>query len=62
MDIISAKALETVQYDKTIECTITSVANAKEGKYEVSDGSKIFEAYSNDTELKVDTAVYVTIP
>jgi hypothetical protein len=55
MDILNAQSLKTISYDKTIVCTIENDENAEEGKYEVSDGTRIFEAYSNDTGLKSGT-------
>lgn len=62
MDIVNAKALNAISYDKTITCTIETNKNKKEGCYEVSDGSTIFTAYSSMTNLAVGTSVYVTIP
>ena len=62
MDIINAQALSNVSYDKTIICSIENADKSKEGQYEVSDGAKIFTAYSSDTGLKVKDTVYVTIP
>lgn len=62
MDIINAKALQSISYDKTIACTIEDDTYKEEGKYSVNDGSKIFIAYSNDTRLKNKDIVYVTIP
>ena len=62
MDIINGKALSSVSYDKTITCTIKDDKNAKKGEYTVYDGSRLFEAYSNDTSYKVGTTVFVTIP
>lgn len=62
MDIINEKALSSVSYDKTITCTIKDDKNAKKGEYTVYDGSRLFEAYSNDTSYKIGTTVFVTIP
>ena len=62
MDIINGKALSSVSYDKTITCTIKDDKNAKKGEYTVYDGSRLFEAYSNDTSYKIGTTVFVTIP
>lgn len=62
MDIVNAKALNAISYDKTITCTIETNKNKKEGCYEVSDGSTVFTAYSSMTNLAVGTSVYVTIP
>lgn len=62
IDILNAKALGTVKYDKTIVCKIEDDQFSKDGKYEVSDGSRIFTAYSSDTRLKAGTDVYITVP
>jgi hypothetical protein len=62
MDILNAKALSSISYDKTILCTIVNDKDKKEGKYEVSDGSRIFVAYSTDDRYHIDDNVYVTIP
>lgn len=62
MDIINAKALQDIPYDRTIVCTIEDDTHREEGKYSVNDGSRIFIAYTNDTRLKNKDTVYVTIP
>ena len=62
MDILNAKALDSVSYDKTILCTIENDENKKDGKYEVSDGSIMFTAYSTDERYRNGDIVYVTIP
>lgn len=62
MDIINAQALNSIAFDKTIICTIESDTYRKDGKYDVSDGSKIFTAFSSDTSLRSGDNVYVTIP
>jgi hypothetical protein len=62
MDILNAKALNSISYDKTIACTIENDENKKDGKYEVSDGSTIFFAYSTDKRYCNGDTVYVTIP
>ena len=59
--IVSAK-LQSLEYDKTIVCTIEDDSNAQQGEYYVTDGSTKFFAYTNDTTLKKNTSVYVTIP
>lgn len=62
MDILNAQALNSISFDKTITCTIESDKDKKDGKYEVSDGSMIFTAYSTDTKLRAGESVYVTVP
>jgi hypothetical protein len=62
MDIVNAQALSHMNFDQTIVCTIKEDTYKKEGRYTVTDTSKIFEAYSNDTTFRVEDQVYVTIP
>ena len=62
IDIISGQALNSISYDKTITCTIEDDKDKKEGKYIVSDGSSSFVAYGSDTNLRIGTPVYVTVP
>lgn len=62
MDILNAKALDSISYDKTITCTIENDKDKKDGKYEVSDGSIIFTAYSTDERYHNGDVVYVTVP
>lgn len=62
MDILNAQALNSISFDKTITCKIENDKDKKDGKYEVNDGNRIFTAYSNDTRLRTDDTVYVTVP
>lgn len=62
MDILNAQALNSISFDKTITCKIENDKDKKDGKYEVNDGNRIFTAYSNDTKLRTDDTVYVTVP
>ena len=62
MDILNAQALNSISFDKTITCTIENDENKKDGKYEVSDGSIIFTAYSIDERYRNGDVVYVIIP
>ena len=62
MDILNAKALRDIQFDKTILCSIEDDSERKDGKYIVNDGSRIFTAYSIDTSFRNGNNVYVTIP
>lgn len=60
--IVNSQALASLQYDKTIVCTIVNDKDRKEGKYDVSDGAMVFTAYSTDIKLRKNNSVYVTIP
>ena len=62
MDILNAKALSEVSFDKTVVCTIEDDTDKEQGKYLVSDGVKTFTAYTSDTKLRNKDNVYVTIP
>lgn len=62
IDIITNKRLEALQYDITIEATITDDAQAEKGVYTVSNGNASFLAYSKDSEYKNNDVVMVTIP
>ena len=62
MDIITSKRLSALEYDKTLVCTIESVEDAKNGIYKVTDGVSHFTAYSENTEYKEKTKVYVKVP
>ncbi len=62
MNIIASDLISSIPYDKTIVCTITDDQYAAEGKYSVTNGETVFDAYTSDTTLKKNTSVYVTIP
>lgn len=62
MKIISESVLESVKFDKTIECAIVDDSQRAQGTYRVSDGSVEFTAYSETTTYRNNTVVYVTIP
>lgn len=62
MDILVAKRLSELQFDKTINCQITDTSAADKGEYEVTDGATTFTAYSRDVTYKTGDSVYVTIP
>ena len=52
MDILVAKRLSELQFDKTINCQITDTSTADKGEYEVTDGATTFTAYSRDVTYK----------
>lgn len=63
MEIIVAKRLEGLHYDRTIVCTITDDTLSKEGKYTVCYAdTNNFTAYSHLTNLREGDTVYVSIP
>lgn len=63
MSIIAQAKVSNLPYDQTIVCTIVDNANAKEkNEYTVTDGTSTFIAYSENTDYRVNTKVYVTIP
>ena len=48
--------------DKTIICTITDNSDRANGHYKVTDGSTVFDAYSEQTYYNTQQQVYVNIP
>ena len=63
MEIIVAKRLEGLHYDRTIVCTITDDTLSQEGKYTVCYAdTNNFTAYSHLTNLREGDTVYVSIP
>lgn len=62
VDTIVSKRLEGLQYNITKFCTIIDTTNSRLGKYTVQEEALQYEAYSADTNLKVDDYVVVLIP
>ncbi len=62
VDTIVSKRLEGLQYNITKFCTIIDTTNSRLGKYVVQEEALQYEAYSADTNLKVDDYVVVLIP
>lgn len=56
-------SLQGLSFDITKNCSITDISERKYGKYQVSDGTIKFTAYTNNTLLyELDDTVLVTIP
>lgn len=62
VDTIVNQAVERLNFDKTIACTIIDASKASQGIYTVSDGSLEFDAMSSVTSYQEKDGVYVTIP
>lgn len=62
MDIYTSKRLSSLDFDKTLICTIVSDENAKSGTYTVTDGMTTFDAFSEVTSYTENTKVYVQVP
>lgn len=62
IDTVISKRLEQLSYDKTIICTITDDSNAKNGEYQVTDGSIKFKARSENASYRIDDQVRVSVP
>jgi hypothetical protein len=62
VDVIVAKQLEALPYDRTIKCSIVNTDNAEKGEYIVSDGASSYKAYSENTDYQEGIYVYVNIP
>ena len=61
-EILAQHLIEKVSYDQTILCTIMDDSEKDSGKYRVSSGEAIFDAYTSDTSLRKNHQVYVSIP
>ena len=62
MTILIDKKIEEISFDTTIVCTITDDSNSKNGVYQVSNGSSVFNAYSDVDNYKKGVQVRVNIP
>lgn len=62
IEVISSNLLKKVSYDKTIVATITDTTDKKDGKYQCSNGTNTFTAYSTKTDYEEGSSVYITIP
>ena len=61
-EILAQNLIDKVSYDRTIVCSIINDDEKDLGKYRVSTGEAIFDAYTSDTSFKKDDQVYVSIP
>ena len=61
-EILAQHLIEKVSYDQTILCTIMDDSEKNSGKYRVSSGEAIFDAYTSDISLRKNHQVYVSIP
>ena len=61
VDILIDKKLQGVSFDSTIVCTIIDDSNSKNGKYQVTDGTIRFDAYSDSDKYKLKDQVRVAI-
>ena len=62
IDTVIGKRLEQLSYDKTIICTIIDDSKAKNGEYQVSDGSVKFWAKCENANYRNDEQVRVSVP
>lgn len=62
IDIIVDSRIDSLEFDKTITCSITDTTYANRGEYTVTDGTTVFQAYSENKEYIVGQYVYVQIP
>lgn len=62
VDLITAKRLGDLEFDKTLLCTIEDNSNAQKGEYRVTDGASSFLAYSENTKYALNEKVYVNVP
>lgn len=61
VDILIERKLKDVSFDTTIICTVTDASDSKNGRYQVTDGTIRFEAYSDNDKYKVNDQVRVSI-
>jgi hypothetical protein len=61
IDIILTQRLSNLSYNTTVIATIIDDSDKAQGHYIVSDGTIKFDAYTNDTNYRVDDQVRVTI-
>ena len=61
IDTIVGQRLSALSFDTTVIATIIDDSKKAQGHYVVSDGSIKFDAYTNDTNYKVDDQVRVTV-
>jgi hypothetical protein len=54
IDTVVNKRLEQLSYDKTIICTIIDDSKAKNGEYQVTDGSVKFWAKCENVDYRND--------
>lgn len=62
VDTVILQRLSELKLDKTITCTIVDASSASDGKYVVTDGSREFDAYCDNTKYREDEQVEVLIP
>ena len=61
VDILIERKLKDVSFDTTIICTVTDASDSKNGRYQVTDGTIRFEAYSDNDKYKANDQVRVSI-
>ena len=61
VDILIDRKLKDISFDTTIICTIVDASDSKNGRYQVTDGTVRFEAYSDNDKYKVNDQVRVSI-
>ena len=61
VDILIDRKLKDISFDTTIICTIIDASDSKNGRYQVTDGTVRFEAYSDSDKYKVNDQVRVSI-
>lgn len=61
IDTIVGQRLSALSFDTTVIATIVDDSKKAQGHYVVSDGNIKFDAYTNDTNYKVDDQVRVTV-
>ena len=61
VDILIEHKLKDASYDTTIICTIIDDSDSKNGRYQVTDGTIKFDAYSDSDKYKVNDQVRISV-
>lgn len=61
INVIVSKKLEDVSFDTTIICTVVDDSDRKNGKYRVTNGTTVFDAYSDSADYRTDDSVRVQV-
>lgn len=61
INVIVSKKLEDVSFDTTIVCTIVDDSDRKNGKYQVTNGTAKFDAYTDSSDYRTGDSVRVQV-
>lgn len=61
INVIVSKKLEDVSFDTTIVCTVVDDSDRKNGKYQVTNGTAKFDAYTDSSDYRTGDSVRVQV-